>query len=264
MKLARVEQAFDGSKLIFYFTADGRVDFRELVRELAAEFRTRIEMRQIGVRDEAKMLRRLRHLRPAALLHDVPADVRAGVDQDGQAAGPEPQSVEAVRPVRPAEVLPALRAAERARACSTAAAAAKAAATIRRAADPAADAGRTADCGSCGLKLQCTRVDMKPRVAITVGDPAGIGPEIAARAAADPRVLAVCEPVVYGPPAGATFAPGVLSAAAGRAAYDVIVRAVDDAQRGRRARRSRRRRSTRKRSGWPGCRGAATPICSRT
>jgi cell fate regulator YaaT (PSP1 superfamily) len=55
MKLARVEQAFDGSKLIFYFTADGRVDFRELVRELAGEFRTRIEMRQIGVRDEAKM-----------------------------------------------------------------------------------------------------------------------------------------------------------------------------------------------------------------
>jgi cell fate regulator YaaT (PSP1 superfamily) len=55
MKLARVEQAFDGSKLVFYFTADGRVDFRELVRELAAEFRTRIEMRQIGVRDEAKM-----------------------------------------------------------------------------------------------------------------------------------------------------------------------------------------------------------------
>ena len=55
MKLARVEQAFDGSKMTFYFTADGRVDFRELVRELAAEFRTRIEMRQIGVRDEAKM-----------------------------------------------------------------------------------------------------------------------------------------------------------------------------------------------------------------
>jgi cell fate regulator YaaT (PSP1 superfamily) len=56
MKLTRVEQAFDGSKLVFYFTADGRVDFRELVRELAAEFRTRIEMRQIGVRDEAKMI----------------------------------------------------------------------------------------------------------------------------------------------------------------------------------------------------------------
>jgi len=56
MKLARVEQAFDGSKLIFYFTADGRVDFRELVRELAAEFRTRIEMRQIGARDTTKLL----------------------------------------------------------------------------------------------------------------------------------------------------------------------------------------------------------------
>jgi cell fate regulator YaaT (PSP1 superfamily) len=55
MKLARVEQAFDGSRLVFYFTADGRVDFRDLVRELAAEFRTRIEMRQIGVRDEAKL-----------------------------------------------------------------------------------------------------------------------------------------------------------------------------------------------------------------
>jgi 4-hydroxythreonine-4-phosphate dehydrogenase len=73
---------------------------------------------------------------------------------------------------------------------------------------------------------------MKPRVAITSGDPAGIGPEVAARAAADPRVLDACEPVRYNPPAGATFAAGVLSAAAGRAAYDVIVRAVGDAQRG--------------------------------
>jgi cell fate regulator YaaT (PSP1 superfamily) len=56
MKLARVEQVVDGSKLIFFFTADGRVDFRELVRDLAAEFRIRIEMRQIGVRDEARLL----------------------------------------------------------------------------------------------------------------------------------------------------------------------------------------------------------------
>ncbi len=56
MKLSRVEQTFDGSKLTFYFTAETRVDFRELVRELAAEFCTRIEMRQIGVRDEAKAL----------------------------------------------------------------------------------------------------------------------------------------------------------------------------------------------------------------
>ncbi len=56
MKLTRVEQAFDGSRLVFYFTAESRVDFRELVRELAGEFRTRIEMRQIGVRDEAKAI----------------------------------------------------------------------------------------------------------------------------------------------------------------------------------------------------------------
>jgi cell fate regulator YaaT (PSP1 superfamily) len=56
MKLAQVEQIFDGSRLIFYYTAEGRVDFRELVRDLAAHFRTRIEMRQIGVRDEARML----------------------------------------------------------------------------------------------------------------------------------------------------------------------------------------------------------------
>ena len=73
---------------------------------------------------------------------------------------------------------------------------------------------------------------MRPRVAITCGDPAGIGPEVAARAAADPRVRAACDPVIYGPPPGATFVAGALSAAAGRAAYDVIVRAVSDAQHG--------------------------------
>jgi cell fate regulator YaaT (PSP1 superfamily) len=56
MKLTKVEHLFDGSRLIFYYTADARVDFRELVRDLAAHFRMRIEMRQIGVRDEAKML----------------------------------------------------------------------------------------------------------------------------------------------------------------------------------------------------------------
>ena len=56
MKLVDVEYTFDKSKLLFYFTSDGRVDFRELVKDLAAIFRTRIELRQIGVRDEAKML----------------------------------------------------------------------------------------------------------------------------------------------------------------------------------------------------------------
>ncbi len=56
MKLIDVEYTFDNSKVIFFFTADGRVDFRELVKDLATVFRTRIELRQIGVRDEAKML----------------------------------------------------------------------------------------------------------------------------------------------------------------------------------------------------------------
>lgn len=56
MKLVDVEYTFDNSKLLFYFTSDGRVDFRELVKDLAAIFRTRIELRQIGIRDETKMV----------------------------------------------------------------------------------------------------------------------------------------------------------------------------------------------------------------
>ena len=56
MKLIDVEYTFDNNKVIFYFTADGRVDFRDLVKDLATIFKTRIELRQIGVRDEAKMI----------------------------------------------------------------------------------------------------------------------------------------------------------------------------------------------------------------
>ena len=69
-----------------------------------------------------------------------------------------------------------------------------------------------------------------PRIAITTGDPAGIGPEIAEKAAADGRVRAVCEPLIYG--GDQRFAPGKLSAEAGLAAYETIVRAVRDAQAG--------------------------------
>ena len=71
----------------------------------------------------------------------------------------------------------------------------------------------------------------RPRVAITAGDPAGIGPEVAEKAAADPRVLAACEPVLYDTRAAA-IVPAQLSAGAGRAAHDAIVRAVRDAERG--------------------------------
>ena len=71
-----------------------------------------------------------------------------------------------------------------------------------------------------------------PRIALTAGDPAGIGPEIIRKAAESRRVLDVCEPVLYGPPAEASFPPGELSADAGRAAYDAICAAVRDAQAG--------------------------------
>jgi 4-phospho-D-threonate 3-dehydrogenase / 4-phospho-D-erythronate 3-dehydrogenase len=76
---------------------------------------------------------------------------------------------------------------------------------------------------------------MKPRIGITVGDPAGIGPEIASKAAAHPDVLAICEPILYGPATPEDlrpFAAGQVSAAAGRAAYDAIVHAVADATAG--------------------------------
>jgi 4-phospho-D-threonate 3-dehydrogenase / 4-phospho-D-erythronate 3-dehydrogenase len=75
-------------------------------------------------------------------------------------------------------------------------------------------------------------VTTRPRIALTVGDPAGIGPEIVRKAVMDPRVLGVCDPIVYGPADSGEFPPGQLSAAAASAAYDAIVRAVDDAMRG--------------------------------
>lgn len=77
---------------------------------------------------------------------------------------------------------------------------------------------------------------IRPRVGITVGDPAGIGPEIAVKAGADPRVISVCEPVLYGPHSRdelAAFARGRVSPEAGRAAYHAITSAVDDAMSGR-------------------------------
>lgn len=87
MKLVRVEYLFDGSKAIFYFTADGRIDFRELVKDLAHTFHTRIEMRQIGVRDEAKMVGGLgicgRELCCASFLRDFqPVSVKMAKEQN--------------------------------------------------------------------------------------------------------------------------------------------------------------------------------------
>ncbi len=86
MKLIDTELTFDNSKLIFYFTADGRIDFRDLVKDLAAVFRTRIELRQIGVRDEAKMLNGIgicgRTLCCATFLGDFhPVSIKMAKDQ---------------------------------------------------------------------------------------------------------------------------------------------------------------------------------------
>lgn len=86
MKLIRAEYTFDRSKMIFYFTADGRVDFRELVKDLAGIFRTRIELRQIGVRDEAKILGGIgpcgRQLCCSTFLGDfIPVSIKMAKDQ---------------------------------------------------------------------------------------------------------------------------------------------------------------------------------------
>ncbi|MBE8954395.1 MAG: stage 0 sporulation family protein [Quinella sp. 2Q5] len=87
MKLINVEFTFDVNKMIFFFTADGRVDFRDLVRDLASIFRTRIELRQVGVRDEAKLLGGMggcgRPLCCASFLGDfVPVSIRMAKDQN--------------------------------------------------------------------------------------------------------------------------------------------------------------------------------------
>ena len=87
MKLVKVEYAFDNSKILFYFTANGRVDFRGLVKDLASVFKTRIELRQIGVRDEAKLLGGLgpcgRHICCGAFLNDFqPVSIKMAKEQN--------------------------------------------------------------------------------------------------------------------------------------------------------------------------------------
>ena len=93
MQLVSAEFAFDGSKILFFFTADERVDFRELVKNLASIFHTRIELRQIGVR-------------PALLLRQLPGRFSARVHQNGQDPEPFPKSHQNFRHLRPSHVLP--------------------------------------------------------------------------------------------------------------------------------------------------------------
>ena len=110
MKLIDAEYTFDNNKMLFYFTADGRIDFRELVKDLAAVFKTRIELRQIGVRDETKILGGIGIWRQTALLPYVSVRVCTGFDQDGKRAEPVPEPDEDFGCLRTTDVLPEKRA----------------------------------------------------------------------------------------------------------------------------------------------------------
>lgn len=111
MKLVDVEYTLDRNKILFYFTADGRIDFRDLVKDLAGVFRTRIELRQIGVPGREQNAGRLGYLRPAVLLQPFSAGFPAGVHQNGQGTGTLAQSGQNQRQLRPPDVLSCLRAA---------------------------------------------------------------------------------------------------------------------------------------------------------
>jgi cell fate regulator YaaT (PSP1 superfamily) len=104
MKLVDVEFSFEGSKILFFFTSDGRVDFRELVKDLASMFKTRIELRQIGVRDEARMLGGLGICGKQFCCSQF-LDSFIRFHQNGQNAGTVSQPRENFRNMRAADVL---------------------------------------------------------------------------------------------------------------------------------------------------------------
>ena len=108
MKPIDVEYLFSGDKLVFYFVAEERVDFRDLVKELASRFKARIDMRQVGVRDEARMIGGLGPLRRAAVLRSLRRRVPARFDPDGQRTRPAAQPLENLGTLRQTHVLFAL------------------------------------------------------------------------------------------------------------------------------------------------------------
>lgn len=105
MKLIDAEYTFDNNKVLFYFTADGRIDFRELVKDLASVFKTRIELRQVGVRDETKIMGN-RHMRQGLVLPLLSVRVHTRFHQDGKGTEPVPESYQDIRCLRKADVLP--------------------------------------------------------------------------------------------------------------------------------------------------------------
>ena len=105
MKLIQAEYTFDNNKVLFYFTADGRIDFRELVKDLASVFRTRIELRQIGVRDETKILGGIGNLRQKPLLPHTSVGIYSRVYQDGKGTESFAESDEDIWSLRKTDVL---------------------------------------------------------------------------------------------------------------------------------------------------------------
>ena len=114
MKVVGVDYVDSGDDfdqlVVIYFTAPHRVDFRVLVGELARTLRARIDLRQVGSRDAARLVGGLGQLRARAVLRDVPERLRAGQPADGQGAGPAAEPDEDLRRLRPADVLPEVRA----------------------------------------------------------------------------------------------------------------------------------------------------------
>jgi len=105
MNLFAVESTFDQNKLTFFFTAEGRIDFRQLVKILVKELGARIEMRQVGIRNQAKDVRRRRPVRPPAVLFAVHGKIRSGIHSNGQGAGLILESHKDFRTMRTADVL---------------------------------------------------------------------------------------------------------------------------------------------------------------
>ena len=105
MKLIDAEYTFDNNKVLFYFTADGRIDFRELVKDLASVFKTRIELRQIGVRDETKIRGGIGICGRSSVLPQLSVGFRTGIHQDGEGAESVPESDEDLRSLRQTDVL---------------------------------------------------------------------------------------------------------------------------------------------------------------
>ena len=110
MKVVGVDYLDAENVYTVYFSAPHRVDFRALVRDLARNLRARVELRQIGPRDEARAAGRHRPLRPRPVLRDLPQGLRAGLRPDGQGPGPAGQPAADRGGVRAADVLPEVRA----------------------------------------------------------------------------------------------------------------------------------------------------------